>query len=234
MNKLKQIYEGKAKILYETDDPDLLIQYFKDDATAFNRKKTGTIVNKGVMNNRISGRIFELLEKNNVRTHYVRNLSEREMLVRRLEIMQVEVVVRNLIAGSLARRLGIKEGTEIKRPLVEFYYKCDELDDPMVTEDQIEVIGWANPDEIRQMKNSALEVDRILSEFFRERGIRLIDFKLEFGRHKGDVLLGDEITPDSCRLWETGTMKKLDKDRFRWDMGGVEEAYQDILKRVEQ
>ncbi|MBM4396528.1 MAG: phosphoribosylaminoimidazolesuccinocarboxamide synthase [Deltaproteobacteria bacterium] len=233
MEKREQLYEGKAKILYATDDPDLLVQYFKDDATAFNRKKTGTIENKGEFNCRISTVIFRLLEREGVRTHWVKTLNDREMLVKRLTILPVEVVVRNRLAGSLAKRLGLEEGRELSRPLVEFYYKCDELDDPLMTDDQVDVLGFATGAEVAHMRTVALKVDEVLSRFFLERGIILVDYKIEFGRHKDEVLLGDEISPDSCRLWEVGTLRKLDKDRFRRDMGSVEEAYAEVLSRVE-
>jgi len=233
VEKREQLYEGKAKILYATDDPDLLVQYFKDDATAFNRKKTGTIENKGEFNCRISTVIFRLLEREGVRTHWVKTLNDREMLVKRLTILPVEVVVRNRLAGSLAKRLGLEEGRELSRPLVEFYYKCDELDDPLMTDDQVDVLGFATGAEVAHMRTVALKVDEVLSRFFLERGIILVDYKIEFGRHKDEVLLGDEISPDSCRLWEVGTLRKLDKDRFRRDMGSVEEAYAEVLSRVE-
>lgn len=234
MDKHERLYEGKAKVLYSTDDPDLLIQYFKDDATAFNRKKTGTIENKGVFNCRISTVLFQLLEREGVRTHWVRTLNDREMLVRRLTILPVEVVVRNRLAGSLAKRLGLEEGRELNRPLVEFYYKCDELDDPMMTDDQVEVLGFATAAEVARMREQALKVNEVLSRFFLERGIILVDFKIEFGRHGDEVLLGDEISPDSCRLWEVGTLRKLDKDRFRRDLGAIEDAYAEVLRRVEK
>jgi phosphoribosylaminoimidazole-succinocarboxamide synthase len=228
----RQIYEGKAKILYETDDPDLLIQYFKDEATAFNAQKRGIIEGKGVLNNRISERLFLLLEGEGVSTHFVRHLSDREMLVKRLKIFPVEVIVRNLVAGSLAKRLGIEEGRTPPYPLVEFYYKNDALGDPLITEDHAVLLGAATPDQLRRMREYALRVNDLLRKFFDERGLLLVDFKLEFGLHRGTILLGDEICPDTCRLWDKQTMEKLDKDRFRRDLGGVEEAYQEVCRRV--
>ena len=228
----EKLYEGKAKIIYETDNPDLLIQYFKDEATAFNAQKKGIIREKGVINNTISSRLFELVESRGVRTHYVERLSEREMLVKRLEIIPVEVVVRNIVAGSLAKRMGIEEGTPLKETVVEFYYKSDELGDPMINRYHIRAFGLARDEEVEQMVESALKVNDILKEFFDERGILLVDFKLEYGRHGSEVLLGDEITPDGCRLWDKKTLERLDKDRFRRDLGKIEEAYEEVLKKV--
>ncbi len=227
-----KLYEGKAKILYATDDPGLLIQYFKDDATAFNARKRGTIANKGVMNARISAFLFEHLERQGIRTHFVRLLSEREMLVRRVEIVPIEVVVRNVVAGSLASRMGLPEGTPLPRPIVEHYYKSDPLGDPMVTEEHIDVFGLAAREELAEINRLARAVNERLAAFFAARGIRLIDFKLEFGRHPTGLLLADEITPDGCRLWDAKTDEKLDKDRFRRDLGGVEEAYRRVLEAV--
>lgn len=235
MEKIRKIYEGKAKILYETQDPDLLIQYFKDDATAFNAQKRGTIVNKGIYNNRISSWLFRLLEGYGVSTHFVDMLSERDMLVKRLEILPVEVVVRNIIAGSLAIRFGVEEGMELKIPILEFYYKNDALGDPMINEDHIRALGIASSEEIEQVRAVAFRVNDILLKFFDDRRILLVDFKLEFGRHKsasGGLLVGDEITPDGCRLWDKDTLEKMDKDRFRRDMDRIEEAYQEVCRRV--
>ncbi len=232
MDRRQQIYEGKAKILYATDDPGLLVQYFKDDATAFNAKKRGTIENKGVMNARISSFLFEYLEKQGIRTHFVRLLSDREMLIRRVEIVPIEVVVRNVVAGSLAKRMGIPEGTPLRRPIVEYYYKSDALDDPMITDEHVDVFGFATREELAGITTLARAVNDHLSAFFLARGIRLIDFKLEFGRHPSGLLLADEITPDGCRLWDAKTDEKLDKDRFRRDLGGVEGAYRRVLEAV--
>ena len=226
------LYEGKAKKIFKTSDPKLLIQYFKDDATAFNAKKRGTIVNKGVMNNRISERLFRLLEENGVPTHFVSRPNDRDMVVKRLEIIPVEVVVRNVIAGSMSKRLGIEEGTKASKPIIEFYYKNDALDDPLVNDDTAVALGWATPAEIKKIRTMAAKVNGVLSRFFDSRGLLLVDFKLEFGRHNGEVLLGDEICPDTARLWDKKTMEKMDKDRFRRDMGKVEEAYQEVCRRV--
>ena len=231
--KLEMFYEGKAKKLYSTTDPDLVIAYFKDDATAFNAKKKGTIEDKGVMNNRISELFFLLLEKNGVKTHFVRRLNDREMLCKRLQIIPVETVVRNIVAGSLAKRLGREEGEQLKKPLVEYYYKSDPLDDPLILGDHAIAFGWATADELKQIDAKALKVNEVLQKFLDERGVILVDFKLEFGRHHGEVLLGDEICPDTCRFWDKATRQKLDKDRFRRDLGGVEDAYQEMLRRVE-
>jgi phosphoribosylaminoimidazole-succinocarboxamide synthase len=232
MEKREKIYEGKAKQLYTTDNPDLLVQYFKDEATAFDGKKKGIIEEKGVLNNKISSRIFEMLEAKGVKTHFVKRLSDREMLVRRLRIIPVEVVIRNIAAGSLCKRLGLEEGMTLKEPTLEFFYKSDPLGDPMINEYIARAFGWATDSELNQMKETAFRINRILSEFFSERGIILVDFKLEFGEHKGEVLLGDEITPDGCRLWDKTTREKMDKDRFRRDLGKVEEAYREVLRKV--
>ena len=234
MEKKDKIYEGKAKILYTTDDADLLIQYFKDDATAFNAQKRGTIAEKGIMNNRIASKIFEYLVKEGVVTHFVKQLSDREMLVKKVEIVPLEVIVRNRAAGSLCRVLGVQEGMTLACPILEFCYKKDELGDPMVNEYQIRALGLATDAEIKSIAAMALNINEYLKKFFLNVKIELIDFKLEFGRYKGDVILADEISPDTCRLWEVGTGNKLDKDRFRRDLGNVEEAYQEVLRRVIQ
>lgn len=227
-----QIYEGKAKILYATDDPGLLVQFFKDDATAFNAQKRGTIVDKGVMNARISAYLFQYLERAGIRSHFVELLSPREMLIRKVTIVPIEVVVRNIVAGSLAKRMGLAEGTPLKRTIVEHYYKSDPLGDPMVTDEHIEVFGLATREELAEIDRQARRVNDLLSRFFLERGVKLVDFKLEFGRHPEGLLLADEITPDGCRLWDARTDEKLDKDRFRRDLGGVEAAYKRVLDLV--
>ncbi|MBI3582929.1 MAG: phosphoribosylaminoimidazolesuccinocarboxamide synthase [Nitrospinae bacterium] len=232
MKKGEKIYEGKAKILYSTEETDKLIQYFKDDATAFNAQKKGTIKEKGVLNNKISSRIFELLEKEGVKTHFIKSISDRDMLVKKVEIIPVEVVIRNVTAGSLSKRMGIDEGITLKEPILEFYYKSDELGDPMINEYHIKVFELANEKEMDIIKAVALKVNKFLVDFFNKNGIRLIDFKLEFGRYDGDVLLADEITPDGCRLWDKKSGEKMDKDRFRRDLGKIEEAYQEVYKRV--
>jgi phosphoribosylaminoimidazole-succinocarboxamide synthase len=231
--RLEMFYEGKAKKLYSTSDPDLVIQYFKDDATAFNAKKRGTIVEKGVMNNRMSELFFTLLESNGIRTHFVRRLDDRQMLCKRLEIVPCETVVRNIVAGSMAKRLGREEGESLKFPIVEYYYKSDPLDDPLILPEHAIAFGWATAGELDQIHSLALRVNEVLKKFLDERGVLLVDFKLEFGRHHGEILLGDEICPDTCRFWDKATRQKLDKDRFRRDLGGVEEAYHEMLRRVE-
>jgi len=231
--KLEMFYEGKAKKLYSTSDPDLVIAYFKDDATAFNAKKRGTIEDKGVINNRMSELFFTLLERAGVKTHFVRRLDAREMLCKRLQIVPVEIVVRNLVAGSMAKRLGREEAEQLPRPVVEYYYKCDALDDPLIIAEHAIAFGWATAEELKMIDTLALQVNHILGRFLDDRGILLVDFKLEFGRYHGEILLGDEICPDTCRFWDKTTRKKLDKDRFRRDLGDVEEAYQEMLRRVE-
>ena len=230
--KGKKIYEGKAKILYDTGDPDLVIQYFKDDATAFNAQKKGTVAQKGVMNNKISTKIFEYLQASGIPTHFVKTLNDREMLCKKVKIVQVEVIIRNRAAGSLCRRLGLQEGMQLGKPVFEFCYKRDDLGDPMINEDHVRILGLATDDEIQKIKKYTYKVNELMSVFFDKLNLELIDFKLEFGRYKGDIILADEVSPDTCRLWEKGTGKKLDKDRFRHDMGDIEEAYQEVLNRV--
>ena len=232
MEKRELIYEGKAKRVYSTDNPDLVIQYFKDDATAFNAKKRGTIVSKGVLNNEMSATFFQLLEHEGVPTHFVERLTDREMLVKRLHIIPVETVVRNIIAGSLAKRLGLEEGKSLPAPIVEYYYKSDALDDPMINQWHVTVLGMATEAELKTLTDMALQVNAVLRGFLAQKGILLVDGKLEFGRHHGRILLGDEICPDTCRFWDSVTRKKLDKDRFRQDLGGVEEAYHEVHRRV--
>ncbi len=236
MSRRRQVYEGKAKVLYEGPEPGTLVQYFKDDATAFNNGKRGTITGKGILNNRISEYIMTQLGRIGIANHFVRRLNMREQLVKQVEIIPVEVVVRNIAAGSMSTRLGIAEGTELPRSIVEFYYKSDELNDPLITEEHITAFGWASPQEIDDMVSMSLRVNDFLSGLFLGVGIRLVDFKLEYGRHyEGDevrTILADEISPDSCRLWDENTLEKLDKDRFRRDMGGVEEAYQEVARRL--
>ncbi len=228
----EKLYEGKAKIVYATDRPGTVIQYFKDDATAFNALKRGTILGKGVVNNRMSAALFERLGKAGVPTHYLGTLSDREMLCRRLDIIKIETIVRNVVAGSLAKRTGLEEGTAIRQPIVELYYKSDPLGDPMLNEDHVRMLGLARPPELAWMRRTALRVNAVLRPFLARRGLLLVDFKLEFGRAGRRLYLGDEISPDTCRLWDAATRKKLDKDRFRRDLGGVEEAYQEVYRRV--
>ncbi len=215
-----------------TENPDLVIQEFKDDATAFNNKKKGTIAEKGIVNNAISCKLFTLLESQGIRTHLVEKLSERDMLCRHLDIIKVEVVVRNIAAGSLVKRYGFPEGTVLEKPIVELYLKDDDLDDPLMNESHAVALGVASLDELSVLKNRAEAINAVLKKFFAERKLKLVDFKLEFGRHKGEILLGDEISPDTCRFWDLETNEKMDKDRFRFDLGGVEDAYSEVQKRV--
>lgn len=232
MEKREKIYEGKAKILYNTDNPDFVIQYFKDDATAFNAAKKGTIEKKGIVNNGISTKLFEFLESQGIATHYEKQLSEREMLSKRVEIVQVEVIIRNRAAGSFCRNYGVKEGTQLPVTVLEFCYKRDDLNDPLINEYHVLALNLATQEEINTIKEYAFKINDLMRKFFANLGLELIDFKLEFGRCKGKIILADEISPDTCRLWEIGTGKKLDKDRFRLDMGDIEEAYQEVLNRV--
>ena len=234
MEKKSKIYEGKAKIVYTTDDPDLVIQYFKDDATAFNAAKKGTVVNKGIMNNKISTKIFEFLMSKGIPTHFEKRLSDREMLIKKVEIVPVEVIVRNKAAGSLCRTLGIEEGKPLASLVLEFCYKRDDLNDPLINEYHIRALNLASEKEITTIKEYTLRINELMTGFFANLNLELIDFKLEFGRYKGEIILADEISPDTCRLWEMGTGKKLDKDRFRHDLGNIEEAYQEVLNRVEK
>ena len=232
MEKGKKIYEGKAKILYETGKPDLIIQEFKDDATAFDATKKGTIEEKGVINNEISSAIFQLLESKGIPTHFVKKLSDREMLIKRLDIIMVEVTVRNVSAGGLSKLLGIDEGVVLKSPVLEYHYKNDALHDPLINDYHIEMLGLATPKEMKKIRDYSFSINEILKDFFNKAGLKLIDFKLEFGRFRGKILLGDEISPDTCRLWDKETDEKLDKDRFRRDLGRIEEAYQEVLRRI--
>ena len=236
MSRRKQIYEGKAKILFEGKDPGTIIQYFKDDATAFNNQKKGTITGKGVLNNRISEHLMTKLNDMGISTHFIKRLNMREQLVRKAEIIPLEVVVRNTVAGSLAERLGLKEGENLSRSIIEFFYKSDELNDPLVTEEHITAFDWASPQEMDELISTTLRINDFLSGLFFGVGIKLIDFKLEYGRVFIDdqfkIILADEISPDSCRLWDMNTNEKLDKDRFRRDLGSAEEAYQEVARRL--
>ncbi len=234
MEKREKIYEGKAKILYTTDSPDLLIQYFKDDATAFNAAKKGSIDQKGIINNKISTKIFEMLTSHGIETHFVKMLSDREMLVKKVEIVPLEVIIRNRAAGSLCRLLGLAEGSALACPILEFCYKEDRLGDPMINEYHVRALGYATDDEVAKIKTMVFKINDAMQGFFKALNIELIDFKIEFGRHQGRVILADEISPDTCRLWEVGTGEKLDKDRFRRDLGNIEQAYQEVLRRVTQ
>ncbi len=232
MKKGKKIYEGKAKILYETDSPNLLVQEFKDDATAFDATKRGSIKEKGVINNEISSALFQLLESKGIPTHFVKKISDREMLVKRLEIVRVEVTIRNISAGGLSSLLGIEEGIVLKTPVLEYHYKSDALHDPLINDYHIEMLGLATSNEMKRIRDYSFSINEILKDFLNKVNLKLVDFKLEFGRHKGRILLGDEISPDTCRLWDKKTNEKLDKDRFRRDLGRIEEAYQEVLKRI--
>ena len=232
MEKGKKIYEGKAKILYETDNPDLVIQEFKDDATAFDATKRGTIENKGIVNNKVSAKIFEYLESKGIHTHFVKLLNDREMLVKRLRIIPIEVTIRNTVAGGMAKLFGLEEGIKLKKPVLEYHYKNDTLHDPLVNEYHIVALDIAEEKDLDIIKKESFEINNVLKAFFDRKNLDLIDFKLEFGKHKGKILLGDEISPDTCRLWEKGTQRKMDKDRFRRDLGEIEETYQEVLRRV--
>jgi len=235
MQKGNLLYEGKAKKIYGTDDKDIYLVEYKDDATAFNGAKRGQIENKGFLNNKISSLFFKLLKQNGIDNHFISSISENEQLIRKVDIVKVEVVVRNVAAGSFAKRLGFIEGTELRHPIVEFYYKDDALNDPFINEDHIAVLGLATTTQVKQMKQLGLKVNEVLSKFMGEIGILLVDFKLEFGiTSEGELLLADEISPDTCRFWDINTKEKLDKDRFRQDLGGVSEAYQEILRRLEE
>jgi len=236
MNRRRRVYEGKAKILYEGPEPGTLIQHFKDDATAFNNQKHAVIEGKGVLNNRISEYMFTNLEAIGIPTHFIRRLNMREQLVRSVEIVPVEVVARNVAAGSICKRLGLEEGTPLPRSIIEFYYKADELNDPLITEEHITAFGWATPQEIDDMVSMTQRVNDFLTGLFLGVGIRLVDFKLEFGRQYDNdmmrLIVADEISPDGCRLRDIKTDEKLDKDRFRRDLGDLIEAYQDVARRL--
>lgn len=236
MPRRRQVYEGKAKVLFEGPEPGTLVQYFKDDATAFNNKKKGTITGKGVINNRISEYLMVRLSEIGIPTHFVRRLNMREQLIKEVEIIPIEVVIRNVAAGSFTTRFGVDEGTALPRSIVEYYYKSDELDDPLISEEHITAFGWATPQELDEMLSMALRVNDYLTGLFYSLDIRLIDFKLEFGRlFEGEdmrIVLADEISPDNCRLWDVKTNEKLDKDRFRRDLDKVEEAYQEVARRL--
>ncbi len=231
---MKQLYEGKAKKLFETESPDVLLMEFKDDATAFDGKKKAQFADKGRLNKALSLLLLRLLEREGIRTHLVEDRDETRMLVRHVEIIPIEVVVRNIAAGSLCRRTPLEEGTVLRQPMVEFFYKDDALGDPMITEEHIRELDLARPEEVMLLRSEALRINTVLRGFFDKAGMRLVDFKLEFGRlPDGSVVLADEITPDTCRLWDAETGRKLDKDRFRRDLGDVMEAYAEVLRRAE-
>jgi phosphoribosylaminoimidazole-succinocarboxamide synthase len=232
----RRLYEGKAKILFEGPEPGTIVQYFKDDATAFNNEKTGTITGKGVLNNRISEFVMSRLNEIGVPTHFLRRLNMREQLVHEVEVIPLEVVVRNVAAGSFAKRFKVEEGEPLPRSIVEYYYKSDELGDPLVTEEHITAFGWASTQDIDDMLQLTLRINDFLTGLFLGAGMRLVDFKLEFGRLYTEedmrIVLADEISPDSCRLWDVTTGERMDKDRFRKDLGGIEEAYQEVARRL--
>jgi phosphoribosylaminoimidazole-succinocarboxamide synthase len=232
MEKRELLYEGKAKKVYATEDPDLLIVDYKDDATAFNGVKKGTIVGKGVVNNRMTNHIFKMLEEKGIPTHYVEELSDRETVVKKVEIVPLEVIVRNVAAGSFSKKLGIEEGFRLLSPTLEFSYKNDDLGDPMINDYYAVAIGAATREEINTITELVFKINAILVEYFKDKKIDLIDFKVEFGRYKGQIILADEISPDTCRFWDSETHEKLDKDRFRRDLGHVEEAYEEIFRRI--
>ena len=235
MEKLEQLYEGKAKKVFKTDDPELLIVEYKDDATAFNGLKKGTIAGKGIINNQMSNRLMAYLEKQGVPTHYVQELNERETVVKKVSIVPLEVIVRNISAGSFAKRYGVEEGIVFEQPTIEFSYKNDELGDPLLNTRHALALKLATPAEIETIERYSFKVNEVLKDFWKTCGVTLVDFKLEFGRlSDGTIVLADEISPDTSRLWDSKTKEKLDKDRFRRDLGGVEEAYAEIMKRLEQ
>jgi len=232
MQQGEMLYEGKAKQVFLTDDPDMILIHYKDAATAFNNIKKATIENKGVLNNRISTLIFEYLNKQGIKTHYVKTLNDRDQLCRRVRIIPLEVIVRNVIAGSMAQRLGIEEGTKPSNVIFDICYKNDELGDPLINDHHAVALGVVTYDELKQIYAMTARINEVLKELFAKMNINLIDFKIEFGRFHGKILLADEISPDTCRFWDSKTHEKLDKDRFRRDMGGVEEAYHEMIKRV--
>lgn len=235
MTKKEQLYEGKAKKVFATEDPSLLIVSYKDDATAFNGLKKGTIAGKGIINNRMSNALMRLLEKKGIPTHYVEELNDRDTLVKKVSIVPLEVIIRNIAAGSFSKRYGVDEGLVFDSPTIEFSYKNDALGDPLINEYHIVAIGLADPTEIYTIKRYAFAVNEILKEFWASCGVMLVDFKLEFGKlADGTIVLADEISPDTCRLWDSVTKEKLDKDRFRRDLDGVEDAYHEIMKRLEE
>ncbi len=232
MKKTQMLYEGKAKKVYATDDPSVVLVDYKDDATAFNGLKKGTISGKGAVNNKVSNLLFQMLEKNGIETHYIEQISDRETFVKKVQIVPVEVIVRNIAAGSMSKRLGVTEGTLLKTAVLEYSYKNDELGDPMINDYHIYAMGLATKEEMDFIAQTSFKVNKLLQEFFAKLNITLVDFKLEFGRYEGRIVLADEISPDTCRFWDMKTGQKLDKDRFRRDLGEVEEAYIEILRRV--
>lgn len=232
MKKVELLYEGKAKKVYTTEDPDVLIVDYKDDATAFDGQKKGTIVGKGAINNRMTNHIFKLFEKDGIPTHYIEELSDRETAVKKVEIIPLEVIIRNITAGSFAKKMGMEEGIVLKRPTLEFSYKNDDLHDPFINRYYALALDLATEEEINTIEKYAFQVNEIMKQYFGSLGIDLVDFKIEFGRYKGQVILADEVSPDTCRLWDKDTHEKLDKDRFRRDLGNVEDAYEEVFRRL--
>ena len=230
--KTELLYEGKAKKVYRTEDPKYYVVSYKDDATAFNGEKKGTIVGKGVVNNRMSNIMCQMLQENGIETHFVEELNDRETVVKAVEIVPLEVIIRNVAAGSFSKRFGVEEGTELKNPTLEFCLKDDALGDPMINDYQIQALGVATKEELEEISAMTFKINELLKEYFLKLGVKLIDFKIELGRFDGKIILADEISPDTCRFWDAKTNKKLDKDRFRRDLGGVEEVYEEMLRRV--
>lgn len=232
MEKKEMLYEGKAKKVFATEDPDVVIVDYKDDATAFNGEKKGTIVGKGAINNRMTNHVFRLIAEKGIPTHLVEELSDRETAVKRVEIVPLEVIVRNVAAGSFSKRMGVEEGRELLCPILEFSYKDDDLGDPFINDDYALALGLATQEEIDKIKSYTRTINQVMKDYFLSLGLKLIDFKIEFGRFHGEIVLADEVSPDTCRLWDVKTNEKLDKDRFRRDLGNVEEAYQEVFKRL--
>lgn len=228
----QMLYEGKAKQVFKMENPDLYRIHYKDDATAFNGEKRGTIHDKGVLNNKITSFFFTMLNEAGIPTHFVERIDDRDQIVKALDIVPLEVIVRNIAAGSMAKRFGLEEGTPLQHPILEFCYKNDDLGDPFANESQITALGWATQDQLTAIKDITMKVNDILKDFLATKKVKLVDFKLEFGSHKGQIFLGDEISPDTCRFWDADTNEKLDKDRFRRDLGNVEEAYHEMLFRL--
>ena len=228
----QMLYEGKAKQVFKMENLDLYRIHYKDDATAFNGEKKGTIQDKGVLNNKITSFFFTMLNEAGIPTHFVERIDDRDQIVKALDIVPLEVIVRNIAAGSMAKRFGLEEGTPLQHPILEFCYKNDDLGDPFANESQITALGWATQDQLTAIKDITMKVNDILKDFLATKKVKLVDFKLEFGTHKGHILLGDEISPDTCRFWDADTNEKLDKDRFRRDLGNVEEAYHEMLFRL--
>ena len=232
IEKREQLYEGKAKKVFATNDPDIVIVSYKDDATAFNGIKKGTIQGKGVINNRMTNLVFQKFEAAGIPTHFIEELNDRETAVKKVDIVPLEVIVRNVAAGSFSKRMGVEEGRSLLCPILEFSYKNDDLGDPFINDDYALALGLATKEELDTIRRSTMKVNEIMKEYFLNAGMKLIDFKIEYGRYHGQILLADEVSPDTCRLWDVNTNEKLDKDRFRWDLGNVEEAYNEVFRRL--